>query len=197
VAWFEWTAAVITAIAVYLQTRENIWNWPAAIVSVTMYMVVYAKSGFYSEVGLQAFFLATSIYGWHQWLRGGPNRSTLAINRATPRMWLACMAFGVVFWFLDASITSRIKGVSFPYIDAATVTVSLIAQWMIARKVLENWLLWIAVNIVYVPMFLVKALYPTALLYAFMLGLAIKGYIDWRRVYRAGLGASLPTPAAA
>jgi len=192
--WFEWTAAIITAVSVYLQTRENIWNWPTAIVSVVMYMVVYVKSGLYSDVGLQGYFLATSIYGWYHWLHGGRADSPLPISRATRRMWFWCVVIGVTFWYLDASITSRMKGVSFPYIDAGTTTISLIAQWMITRKVLENWLLWIVVNVVYVPVLLAKGLYPTALLYAVMLVLAIKGYVDWRRVYNA---AKLVAPHAA
>ena len=188
--WFEWTAATITAVSVYLQTRENIWNWPAAIVSVVMYMVVYVKSGLYSDAGLQGYFLATSIYGWYHWLHGGRGDTTLPISRATGRMWFWCAVIGVTFWYLDASLTSRIEGVSFPYIDAATTTVSLIAQWMMTRKVLENWLLWIAVNVVYVPMLLTKSLYPTALLYAVLLALAIKGYVNWRRVYNAAKSAA-------
>jgi nicotinamide mononucleotide transporter len=191
VAWFEWTAAIITAISVYLQTRENIWNWPTAIVSVTMYMVVYVKSGLYSDAGLQGYFLVTSIYGWYHWLRGGTQHSTLEVSRATPRMWMWSAALGVIFWLVVATLTSKLKGVAFPYIDAGTTTVSLIAQWMVTRKVLESWLLWIIVNVVYIPVLLVKDLYPTAGLYAVMLVLAIKGWFDWRRSWRS----TLPAPA--
>lgn len=196
--WFEWTAAIITAVSVYLQTRENIWNWPTAIVSVAMYSVVYLKSGLYSDAGLQTYFFVTSIYGWYHWLRGGTGNTVLEVTRASRRVWAWCIVLGVVFWFVDASLTSRIKGVSFPYIDAATTTISLIAQWMITRKLLESWLLWIVVNVVYVPLLLSKGLYPTALLYAAMLLLAIKGFVDWRRSYRASSAALLavaPAPA--
>ena len=197
-AWFEWTAAAVTAVSVYLQTRENIWNWPTAIVSVVMYTVVYVKSGLYSDAGLQAYFLVTSVYGWYHWLRGGRGHSTLEISRTSARVWAWCLVLGVAFWYLDASLTSRLEGVAFPYVDAATTTVSLIAQWMITRKLLENWLLWIVVNVVYVPVLLLKGLYPTALLYAVMLLIAIKGYVDWRRSYNVMLSrASLPAPAAA
>ena len=198
-AWFEWTAAIITAVSVYLQTRENIWNWPTAIVSVVMYMVVYVKSGLYSDAGLQGYFLVTSVYGWYHWLRGGQGHTQLEVSRASTRVWLWCAILGIAFWYLDASIASRMKGVAFPYIDAATTTISLIAQWMITRKLLESWLLWIVVNVVYVPVLLAKHLYPTALLYAVMLGLAIKGFVDWRRSYRASLSAvsSMAAPALA
>lgn len=198
-AWFEWTAAIITAVSVYLQARENIWNWPTAIVSVVMYTVVYVRSGLYSDAGIQAYYLVTSVYGWYQWLYGGRGHTALPISRVSPRVWLWCVFLGVSVWYLDATLMSRLKGVSFPWIDAATSTVSLIAQWMITRKLLENWLLWIAVNIVYVPVLLAKGLYPTAVLYVVMLIIAIKGFVDWRRSYRTTLatGAAVPSPALA
>jgi nicotinamide mononucleotide transporter len=183
VAWFEWTAAIITAVSVYLQARENIWNWPTAIVSVTMYSVVYVKSGLYSDAGLQMYFLATSMYGWYNWLHGGRGHSTLHVTRASRSVWIWSLGLGAAFFVALVSITSRMKGVSLPYIDGFTTTVSLIAQWMITRKLLESWILWIVVNVVYVPMLISKQLYPTALLYTVMLGLAVKGYMDWKRSY--------------
>ena len=183
-AWFEWTAAIITAVSVYLQARENIWNWPTAIISVLMYTVVYVQSGLYSDAGLQVYFLVTSIYGWYHWLRGGVGRTELHVSRASRTVWIWCLVLGVSFWFVDASITSRIQGVSFPYVDAATTTVSLIAQWMVTRKLLESWILWIVVNVIYVPMLISKSLYPTAVLYFALLLLAVKGFVDWRRSYR-------------
>jgi nicotinamide mononucleotide transporter len=129
------------------------------------------------------YFLVTSIYGWIHWLRGGQGHTVLHVTRASARVWVVSGVVGVVFWYVDATLTSQIKGVAFPYIDAATTTISLIAQWMITRKLLENWILWIVVNVVYVPMLLYKGLYPTALLYFVMLLIAIKGFIDWRKSY--------------
>lgn len=196
-AWFEWTAAIITAASVYLQTRENIWNWPTAIVSVVIYTFVYLKSGLYSAVGLQMYFLVTSLYGWYHWQRGGAGRTVLHVTRTRARVWAWSAVLGVAFWFTAAAFTSRIEGVSFPYIDAGTTTLSLIAQWMITRKLLESWLLWIVVNVVYVPMLLAKGLYPTALLYVALLLLAVKGFVDWRRSYHASRLAVNSSPALA
>ncbi|HEY8175605.1 MAG TPA: nicotinamide riboside transporter PnuC [Gemmatimonadaceae bacterium] len=194
----EWTAAVITAVSVYLAARENIWNWPTAIVSVAMYIVVYLRAGLYSDAGLQVFFLVMSVYGWYQWLYGGEAHSELAVSRASRRVWFWCAIIGVAFWCLDGIVMSRLKGVAFPYIDAATTTVSLIAQWMMTRKLLENWILWIVVNMVYVPVLLIKGLYPTAALYSVLLLLAIKGLVEWRATYMRGHAIAphpAPTPA--
>jgi nicotinamide mononucleotide transporter len=188
----EWTAAIITVASVYLAARENIWNWPTAIVSVVMYTIVYMKAGLYSDAGLQLFYLVMSIYGWYEWLYGGAAHTELHVSRATHRVWLVCAAVGTAFWLLDGYTMSHLKGVSFPFIDAGTTTVSLIAQWMMTRKILENWILWIAVNLVYVPVLLVKHLYPTAALYTVLLLLAIKGLLEWQRSYERRL---VPVPA--
>ena len=194
--WFEWTAAVITAICIWLQARENIWNWPAAIVSVVMYAIVYIKSGLYSDAGLQVYFLVTSIYGWYHWLRGGQGNSALRVSRASRKVWISCFVLGASFWIVDASVTSRMDGVACPYIGAGTTTISLIAQWMVARKLLESWLLWIVVNVVYVPVLIAKSLYPTAILYAVLLVLAIIAFVKWRRTWLREAG-MVPAPAAA
>jgi nicotinamide mononucleotide transporter len=187
----EWTAATITALSVYLAAREDIWNWPTAIVSVVMYIVVYVRAGLYSDAGLQLFFLGMSIYGWYEWLYGGAGHTELEVTRASRRVWAWCAAIGLAFWALDGAVMSRVNGVAFPYIDAGTTTVSLIAQWMMTRKLLENWVLWILVNVVYVPVLLVKHLYPTALLYSALLLLAIKGLVDWRASWLAARQAAL------
>ena len=195
---FEWTAAVITAVSVYLAARENIWNWPTAIVSVAMYILVYLRAGLYSDAGLQVFFLVMSVYGWYQWLYGGEAHSELAVSRASRRVWFWCAIIGVAFLCLDGIVMSRLKGVAFPYIDAGTTTVSLIAQWMMTRKLLENWILWIVVNMVYVPVLLIKGLYPTAALYSVLLLLAIKGLVEWRATYMRSHAIAphpAPTPA--
>ena len=194
-ATFEWIAAVITAVSVYLAAREHIWNWPTAIVSVAMYAIVYLHSGFYSDAGLQVVYFVLSIYGWYEWLHGGAGHTELHVSRASRKVWLWCAIIGIAFWWLDASVAKHLNGVAFPYIDAATTTVSLIAQWMMTRKILENWVLWIVVNLVYVPMLLVKHLVPTAILYTVLLLLAVKGLVDWHKSYKNAPEIPEPVPA--
>lgn len=181
---FEWAAVVLTGISVYLAAREHVWNWPTAIVSVAMYAVIYSRTGLYSDAALQLVFLLLSIYGWNAWLHGGANRGELRVSRATARVWYRCALIGALFWFADATVARHVSGVAFPYIDAGTTTISLIAQWMMTRKILENWMLWILVNAVYVPVLAIKHLYPTAVLYALLLALAVKGLIEWTHSYR-------------
>ena len=193
--WIEWVAAIAGAISVYLSVRQNILSWPTAIVNVSLYTFIFYRSGLFSDMGLQVVYLILSVYGWHQWLHGGAERKALRVSRASPRVWLACGVVGAVFWLGLATYTSRLPGVSLPYLDSGLTTLSLVAQWMMTRKILENWLLWIIADIVYVPMYLYKSLRPTAGLYAVFLVLAVMGLVQWRKSYEEDRAAPAPHPA--
>jgi len=180
----EWIAAVAGAISVYLSARENIWSWPTAIVNVGLYIFIFRESGLYSDMGLQVVYLVLSIYGWYEWLHGGANMSKLEVSKASGRVWLISGVSGVLGGIVIWSITHRFHGVSIPSIDAALTATSLVAQWMMTRKILENWILWIIADIVYVPMYIYKHLYVTSGLYFVFLVLAIMGLVEWKRSYR-------------
>lgn len=190
----EWIAAITGAISVYLSTRENIWSWPTAIVNVTLYIIVFRRAGLYSDMGLQVVYLVLSIYGWYEWLYGGKNRSVLHVSRATSREWLIVTPVAVLFWLVLARSTATLPGVALPYLDAGLATLSLVAQWMMTRKILENWVLWIVADIIYVPMYVYKGLPVTAGLYAMFLALAVLGLRSWWRSYQTN---ALDEPAAA
>ncbi|MGH7637015.1 MAG: nicotinamide riboside transporter PnuC [Gemmatimonadaceae bacterium] len=185
--WIEWVAAAAGAVSVFLSARENIWSWPTALVNVSLYTYIFYRSGLYSDAGLQVVYFGLSLYGWYHWLYGGQQHSRLQVTRASPRVWVSAAAIGLMFWLALSSYTSTLPGVSLPYLDASLTTTSLIAQWMMTRKILENWILWIIADVVYVPMFMYKALYPTAIQYALFLVLAVMGFVQWRRSRRAHL----------
>ena len=176
----EWIAAIAGAISVYLSARENIWSWPTAIVNVALYSVVFYNGRLYGQMGLQTVYLVLSIYGWYNWLHGSAEKTELRVSRASPRLLAMLGASNLVAWVLLAAILRRTDA-ALPWLDALLTTTSLVAQWMMTRKILQNWILWIAVDIVYVPMFMSQRLYATALLYAAFLGLAVMGFVEWRR----------------
>lgn len=181
----EWVAAIAGAISVYLSAREKIWSWPTAIVNVGLYIIVFRRTGLYSDMGLQAVYLVLSIYGWYEWLYGGKNRSTLRVSRASAREWLITAPVALIFWLVVARYTATLPGVALPYLDGGLTTLSLVAQWMMTRKILENWVLWIVADIVYVPMYVYKGLPVTAALYVIFLALAVLGLRAWWRSYHA------------
>ena len=176
----ELVAVVFGIISVFLSVREHIWSWPTAIVNVSLFFLLFYRSGLYSDMGLQVVYFCLSVYGWYEWLYGGQGRTTLRVTRTPRKVWTILAAIAIVVWATLGRITSRLPGAALPYVDAATTTTSLIAQWMMTRKLLENWTLWVLVDMVYIGMFLYKGLYLTAINYGVYLVLAVMGHFAWK-----------------
>jgi len=177
----EAVAVLFGIVSVFLSVRENIWSWPTALVNAALYFALFFKSGLYSDMGLQVVYFTLSLYGWYEWLYGGKGHTALHVSGTPPRLWGSLGLIAVVVWAALGRLTSGLPGVSLPYVDAGTTTTSLIAQWMMTRKLLENWLLWVIVDVVYICMFIYKGLYLTAFNYAVYFVLAGMGYLAWRK----------------
>lgn len=174
-------AVVVGIVSVFLSVREHIWSWPTALVNVSLFFVLFWQAGLYSDMGLQVVYFSLSLYGWYEWLYGGQGRTALKVSRASRRVWLFATLTGAAIWAALGGFTARLPGASVPYADAATTSTSLVAQWMMTRKLLENWVLWVIVDVAYVALFLYKGLYLTAVNYAIYLALAVAGYRTWKR----------------
>ena len=186
----ELLAAVTGALSVWLSVRQNIWSWPTAIVNVVLYALVFRDAKLYADMGLQVVYAVLSIYGWYEWLYGGQGRTRLRVTRTTPALAARLIVIAAAGSALLGTLLHRTTDAALPYMDSFLSSTSLVAQWMMTKKLLENWLVWIAVDVLYVGMFLFKGLYLTAGLYAVFLGLAIRGYIDWRRSMSAPVAAA-------
>jgi nicotinamide mononucleotide transporter len=180
----EAVAVLFGIVSVFLSVRENIWSWPTALVNVTLFVVLFFQSGLYSDMGLQTIYFVLSVYGWYEWLYGGKGHTALRVSRTPQRLWGILAVIAVVVWATLGRLTSNLPGVSLPYVDAATTTTSLIAQWMMTRKLLENWVLWVLVDVAYIAMFIYKGLYLTAFNYAVYFVLAVMGFYAWRKSLR-------------
>ncbi|WP_343528999.1 nicotinamide riboside transporter PnuC [Sphingomonas sp.] len=189
------TIAVATSfLAIWLTARRNMLCWPLNLVACALYFKLFLDVRLYADMVLQAVFGIGILYGWIAWSRNrhGPGAVEAAVGAAVEVMPLslaralaglvvgACGALAIG-WF-----TSRHTDATLPWMDATLSSFSLVAQYWTARRHRENWLLWIAVDIAYVGMFLFKGLLLTAGLYAAMIGLAVIGYRDWRRTRRPG-----------
>lgn len=180
----EIVASIVTVINVWLVTRENIWCWPTGIVSVVLYAIVYFQAKLYASAGLQVVFFVLTLYGWYEWLHGGERKSELHIRRTPRHWWPMLLGIGIVATIAIGRLLTAAGG-TLPYADAAIAGFSIVAQWMMARKLLEHWTVWICVNVVAVTVYGLTKLYPTAVLYAILFVLAWKGLLDWRRSLRA------------
>ncbi|MBV9879545.1 MAG: nicotinamide mononucleotide transporter [Gemmatirosa sp.] len=186
----EIVATLFGIVSVYLSARQNIWSWPTALVNVLLSVPVYYAARLYSDMGLQVVYAALSLYGWYEWLYGGENRTELPVTRTPSRQVPLLVAIAVVVALALGTLSSRLTNASWPYLDASLTAASLVAQWMMTRKLLENWAVWIAVDVVYVPLLAYKHLYAFAVLYVIFLGLAIAGHVEWRRSWRSRLAAA-------
>jgi len=192
----EIVAAVFGVISVFLSVRQNIWSWPTAIVNVGLYIIVFYNSKLYADTGLQVIYVVLNAYGWYHWLYGGKNRTELSVSRTSARLWLLLVALGATGTALIGTLLSQKTDAALPYIDAATTSTSLVAQWMMTRKLVENWIIWVAVDVVYIGMYIYKSLFVTAVLYLIFLILSAMGYVQWRRSLREREVASLHVAAA-
>ena len=183
----ELFAAVTGAVSVWLSVRQNIWSWPTAIVNVVLYAIVFYDAKLYADMGLQVVYAVLSVYGWYEWLYGGEGRTVLRVTRTTPRIAAVLTLIAAAGSALLGTVLHRATDAALPFMDSFLSSTSLVAQWMMTKKLLENWLVWIAVDVLYVGMFLFKGLYVTAGLYAVFLALAVRGYLDWRRSMMAPL----------
>ena len=180
-SWFELAAAIITAFSIWLGTRQNIWYYPTGLVALAMYTWIYFQAKLYAESILQIVCLALMIYGWYEWLHGGAHKSELPVTRTPRWAWLAGMVFGVIGSAAVIAFQLRFTDNPNPYVDSSILVFSLVAQWWTAQKWIENWVLWIVINTVSVPLYLVRELYPTAALYVALWVLAFLGYFQWRK----------------
>ena len=183
---FEVVGVVTGVLGVWLTTRQNIWCWPAGIASVVSFIVVFYDARLYGAMALQGVYVGLLAYGWHAWLRGGEGQEPLRVSRLPRSMAIGLVALGAAAaWAAGYWLRTRTDH-AMPYLDGFATSFSLAAQWMQARKFLENWVLWVAVDVVYVGMGLSQGLTLTAGLYGIYVGLALLGFRDWRRSMTTG-----------
>jgi nicotinamide mononucleotide transporter len=193
------TGAVATTVAcVWLAARNAIWNFPVAIVACILYFILLLQNKIYSDAGLQLAFIALSVYGWWSWLRRGKTEAAAAplpITRTSGRLWVLLTGFGVAYAVGVGYLLARYTDATVPYYDSTTTAVSLVAQYLLSRRKLENWPLWIGVDVVYVGIYWHRDLALSSLLYAVLTGLALYGYREWLQEAKAQALATPATPA--
>jgi len=178
--WLEIAGTVTTVLGIWLSTRRLLICWPVVLAADVLYLVVFYRARLFSDSLLQLFFVAFTLYGWYHWWRGVQQEGEVRVVPLGLRGWLAGLAAGAVGSVLLGWLMVRI-GAALPHLDAALTSYSLVASWWQARKHTANWVLWIAVDLIYIGEYIYKDLRLTALLYAGLVLLAMLGLRDWRR----------------
>ena len=180
----ELIAVAFSLVCVVLAARRHVGTWPAGIMAVIAYFVVFVDSKLYADAALQIIFLGQGVYGWVLWMRGTETPGTASDMRIAVLSWpqRALLATIVVVASLAIGLgLSRYTDASRPLIDSTVSVLSLAANWLLARRILENWALWLTADVLYVALFISKELHASALLYTVFLALAIAGWRSWVR----------------
>ena len=150
---------------------------------VSLYIVVFYKSRFYADMSFQFYYLLISIYGWYYWLSGKKRKSTGSIiaKKLNPVQWVYALVFSAMFFLLIYFILKSLTDSDVAIGDAFTTSLSFVATWLLARKIIENWLFWIVVDMTSAGLYIYKGLYPTAILFTVLTILAFIGYFKWKK----------------
>jgi nicotinamide mononucleotide transporter len=178
--------AVLLGIAnIFLIIRRSVWNFPVAIVMVSLYFVIFRDAKLYSDAGLQVFFAVVNLYGWWSWNRNKADAGEVVVRRLPVLghgLWIVGTIAAIWAW---GNFMGSYTQTSYPYWDASVAMLSVAGQILMARRFVENWHYWIIVNLISIPLYVAKELYLTAGLYCVFLVLAVAGLIEWRKVQSA------------
>ena len=188
---FEWLisnkiellGAILGILYIFFSIRQNIFTWPTGLVTSALYIFVFFQSKLYADMGLQVYYVGISIYGWYYWLKGGKteNRKTVPVRSANKKLWLKLTGIAIVFYFAILIILLNFTDSDVPYMDSFTTALSIIATWMLAKKYIEQWLIWIFVDFISVGLYIYKGLWPTVILFIVYTAMAFVGYIEWKK----------------
>ena len=188
--WQELVGSLTGALCVWLLVKQNIWNWPIGITNNIFYIIIFYKSGLFADAGLQFVYIAISIYGWWNWLHGGLQHTELKVNTASAAgvagyLGMAAAATAALYWLLRRYTPSTV-----PFADGLTVALFLTAQFMMSKKIVQNWWFWIVGDVLVIGLYIYKHLYLTSALYAFFLAMCIAGLLEWQRAARRTIAAA-------
>jgi len=181
--WVELIGALLGLVFVLLEIKQHIFLWPIGIATSIFYIFVFFSARFYADMALQFYYVGVSIYGWVWWLRGSKhtNKPEIPVTHVPSRMIIPLALITFLLCIVMAFVLQTYTDSPVPVGDAFTTALSITATWMLARKYIEQWLVWIVVNGVSLGLYVYKELYPTSVLFFVYFILAFLGYYNWKR----------------
>ena len=181
--YIEVLGVITSLIYLYFSVRIVIWLWPFGILSSAIFILIFFSSKFYADMGLQVYYLGVSVYGWYYWTRpsGRAQERGRPVTRMKGTLGISLTAITAALLLLIVFILKNYTDSDVPWGDAFTTAASIVATWMLARKILEHWLVWIVVDTVAAGLYIYKGLYPTAFLYIVYAVISVAGYIRWKK----------------
>jgi nicotinamide mononucleotide transporter len=187
VSWAELLGFITGAAGVWLTVKSRISNFPVGIANSAFFLVLFASARLWADSGLQVMYIVLGFVGWWQWLRGGQNRTRLIVGRTTP-ITIAVLVLMVAGGTWGLTIGLGAAHDVAPFWDALTTMLSIAAQWLLNTKKIENWAWWMAADCIYIPLYFVKRLDLTGIVYVMFLAMCIAGVRAWIAAYRQQTG---------
>lgn len=179
--WIEVCGAATGLLYLWFSIRQHLFTWPVGLVTSLFYISIFFSSKFYAVMGLQVYYVLISIYGWWSWLHGGGSGNELHVSRTDLTLWIRLFVINIFLFAIISWILVRFTDSPVPFLDAFTTALSIVATWMLARKKVEHWILWIVVDSVSLVLYFIRGLYPTTLLFLVYSILAIAGFFSWNK----------------
>lgn len=179
--WIEIAGAILSLIYLYLSIKQKISLWIFGFLCSALYVVVFWQNKFYADMSLQLYYLAVSVYGWFNWRKGEQSaKHQLPIIKTNLKKGITLSIVALVIYFIYFYVLQNYTDSPLPKADSFTTALSIVATWMLARKMIDNWLLWIVVDAVSAGLYFYKGLHVTAILFVIYTIMAIIGYLQWR-----------------
>ena len=181
--WIEIFGVITGILYVILEVKQNKLLWPLGIITSAAYIYIFFSGKFYADMGLQVYYVLISIYGWYYWSRGGvkSDKGELPVSRINRQQFILLFLTFALAWAGIYFVLDRYTDSTVPLGDSFTTALAIVATWMLTRKIIEQWFLWIIANVVSIGLYIYKGLYPTVILYAVYAGMAVYGYMEWKR----------------
>jgi len=179
----EILGAILGILYIFFSIRQNILTWPTGLLTSILYVVVFFQAKLYADMGLQVYYVFISIYGWYFWLKGKKpaENSQVPVRLANKKLrWILVLA-SVILYVIIFYILKNFTDSDVPKMDAMTTALSIVATWMLAKKYIRHWLIWIFVDAVSAGLYVYKGLWPTVILFIVYTIMAVLGYIEWKK----------------
>ena len=182
--YIELLGAILGVLYVFFSIRQNILTWPVGLLTSILYVLVFLNSKLYADMCLQLYYVFISIYGWYEWLKGNRNdHHQLEICRISLKLGLVLAAISFLIFVIIWYVLKKYTDSPVPMADSLATSLSIIATWMLARKILEHWLIWIFVDAFSIGLFWYKDLLPTVILFIVYTIMAYIGFIEWKKEF--------------
>lgn len=181
--YIELLGAILGIVYIFFSIRQSILTWPVGLLTSILYVWVFLVSKLYADMGLQMYYVVISVYGWYEWLRGNQSNhsESIKVSRLQMKLGIILSVVSLLLFFVIWFILKNYTDSPVPMADALATALSVVATWMLARKILEHWLVWIFVDAFSIGLFWYKDLHPTVILFVVYTGMAYLGYIEWKK----------------